>query len=91
MLSFSGNRKLSDIKKLVIASGGACDESAFKSGSDWIFFRYKGRKITYNTFNGRFITQIGKRYVTEENTNMEKYKWYVDLLNLLYLPVKVAE
>jgi hypothetical protein len=88
MLKFEGNRNLKDIKRDVLASGGAWDDSEYKGGSDWIHFIYGGRKYLYSGFNGRFITKDGKKHITEESTEMEKYKWYVSLLNLIYVPKK---
>lgn len=90
MFKFSGNRNLEDIKKGVLSAGGTWHDQAYKGGSDYIQFIYRGRQYLYNACNGRFFTQVGKKHVTESSVEMEKHRWYVDLLHLLYKPLKAA-
>lgn len=90
-LMFSGKRTMKELKKLVINAGGGWDQSRYDNeGSDYVTFTFRGKVVVYNTFNGRFIVKIRDKYVTEESVEFEKYKWYVDLLNMIFLPLKEA-
>lgn len=97
MLKFAGNRDLDDIKKDVIKSGGAWNTDQYDKGADRLSFIYKDRLVIYCPFNGTFIAQKGLRgkqqenLVTESSVEMEKHQWYVDLLNLLYKPLKKSK
>lgn len=93
-LKFSGNRKLEEIKADVIKSGGAWNTERYDAGEDRLSFVYKDRLVIYCPFNGTFITQVAtkgrqsEKLVTESSVEMEKHQWYVDLLHLLYVPLK---
>ena len=93
-LTFSGNRNLADIKTDVIKSGGAWNTERYDAGEDRLSFTFHGRLVIYCPFNGTFITQKSikgrEELITESSVEMEKHKWYVDLLNLLYKPLKKA-
>lgn len=85
-LNFDGNRPIVEIKKAVKKAGGQWDESRYAKGSDWMTFYYKGRSFTYAPCSGRFMVSTGKTIVSESTRKMERYKWYIEVLNLLYLP-----
>lgn len=91
MLQFKGKRKLEEIQKRVLESGGQWDQAGFDAGSDIVYFRFNKKNVCYNTFNGRFSLIVSKRLVTELSTHMENRKWYRDLLNLLYTPKEVRK
>ena len=94
MLRFAGNRDLKDIKIDVLRSGGMWNTERYDAGEDRLSFTFKDRLVIYCPFNGTFIAQKGlkgkvaEELVTESSTEMEKHQWYVDLLNLLYKPLK---
>lgn len=94
MLQFSGNRELENIKKDVIKAGGVWNTERYDMGDDRLSFTFKERLVIYCPMNGTFIVQKGLRgkaaeeLVSESDTAMEKQQWYVDLLNLLYKPLK---
>lgn len=94
MLQFSGNRELEAIRKDVIKAGGVWNTERYDAGEDRLSFTFKERLVIYMPMNGTFIVQNGLRgkaaedLVTESSTEMEKHQWYVDLLNLLYKPLK---
>lgn len=94
MLQFSGNRELNTIRKDVIKAGGVWNTERYDAGEDRLSFTFKERLVIYCPMNGTFIVQKGlkgkaaEELVTESSTEMEKQSWYVDLLNLLYKPLK---
>jgi hypothetical protein len=94
MLQFAGNRELEAIKNDVLKAGGAWNTERYDAGDDRLSFTFKDRLVIYCPLNGRFIAQKGlkgkaaEELVTESSVEMEKHQWYVDLLNLLYKPLK---
>lgn len=94
MLQFAGNRELKDIKNDVIKAGGAWNTERYDAEDDRLSFTFRERLVIYMPMNGTFIVQKGlkgkaaEELVTESSTEMEKHQWYVDLLHLLYKPLK---
>lgn len=88
-MTFQGIRTLSQIKRDCLKNGWGWDQSRHDSGSDYVTFGFQSgnKKLTvvYNTFNGRFIVKDGRKMVTEENSEMDKVRWYSELLNFIYI------
>lgn len=82
---YAGMRKLQDIKRDVLKAGLSWNQLKYDAGSDWVHFGNEGAHITYNTFNGTFITEVNGNYVTERSDYMDGIKWYDDLLDFLYV------
>lgn len=88
-IKYAGMRKLQDIKRDVIRAGLSWNQLKYDHGSDWVHFGNEEAHITYNTFNGQFITTAPDgSYVNERSVYLDGTKWYDDLLDFLYVPHK---
>lgn len=95
MKKFDSHRPMKDLKAKVIALKGTWNQEKFdKEGSDYISFLipdFHGQKdldVMVNTFNGRFMTKVGDKLVTELDVELEGQKWYDELLDLVYIATK---
>lgn len=96
MKKYKGNRKLDDIRKLVIERGGTWDQTAYNRGSDYVTFEFIHKSLSpsvvYNTFNGNFIIKgDGGKYITERSKEMDGVDWYDDLLDTIFLPMEMKK
>ena len=90
---YAGNRKLNDIKYIVLKNGWPWNQERFdKEGSDYVSFGFAFGDdqfdVAYNTFNGNFIVKLGDDYVTGESVEYEEEGWYIALMDFIYLPLE---
>lgn len=90
---FRGDKPLSIIKRQVDEKNWRWDQTDYDKGGDWVTFEFihdnVPRAITYNTFNGQFLTQeADNTLINERSKEMDDVLWYSALLDFLYVPLE---
>lgn len=95
MKRYKGHKPLDEIKAAVEKNKWFWDQEKFDDGSDYVTFGFNhGKKkltVVYNTFNGTFIIKDGKSYITERDTKFDNVRWYVALLDFIYVPAELKK
>lgn len=92
MKRFKSNRTLSEIIEIASNSNWDVDKEDFEKGGDWIWLRdMDGRflQVRYNTCNGQFFVwdpSSEKPVATHMSKQLDDEIWYIELLNMFYLP-----
>lgn len=91
MKTFTRSRTLKELRTAVRKAGwGRVNSKKHdEQGYDHVSFKFKVGKVSgkclYNTFNGRFLAEVGHDLISSDETTHDHKRWFQALLRTCYI------